>query len=75
MTFAAVGIVWFCFRSLGDLPAALSCLRRSLELSDSLKEHTGDVDVLGEIADVYADLGDYERAGQVNPRLPRIVSL
>jgi len=55
-------------RAAGDLQSALNRLQRCLQLSLELEEYTGDVDVLGEIADVYADLGDYERAGKYYDR-------
>lgn len=49
----------------GDLHGSLGALQDSLGLSVQLSEASGDVDVLGAIGDVYADLGDLERAGQV----------
>ena len=45
---------------------ALKCLKSSLAMSDHLKDHTGDVDILGDIGDIYAEIGDYERAGKVS---------
>eukprot|EP00210_Caulerpa_lentillifera_P009650 g9206.t1 len=53
------------FRSSGESVKALSTLKTCLGLSDRLNDHSGDVDVLGDIGDIYADLGDYERAGKV----------
>lgn len=44
------------------------CLRSltySLELSAQLQDTGRDSDVLGEMADVYTELGDLEKAGQV----------
>lgn len=53
------------YRSSEESVKALSTLKTCLELSDRLDDHSGDVDVLGDIGDIYADLGDYERAGKV----------
>lgn len=50
---------------VGDLPAALEQLESALALSGQLEDHTHDADVFGEIADTYADLGDFESAAQV----------
>lgn len=54
------------FRATGNLVKALKCLRRSLELSEMANDRTGDADVLGDIGDIYAEMGNYERAGNVS---------
>lgn len=51
-------------RAAGDLRGALRELLRSADLSEALGEGSGDADVAGAIADCYADLGDFERAGE-----------
>lgn len=48
----------------GDPAAALQDLHRSMALSQQLGETTGDADTLGELADMYAELGDLETAGR-----------
>lgn len=50
---------------IGDLKSALQQLETALTLSEELGDHSHDADVLGEIADTYADLGDFEQAAQV----------
>ena len=49
----------------GKLERSLKALHQSLELSSKLEEASGDVDVLGAIGDLYTDLGDLEKAGEV----------
>ena len=44
---------------------ALKSLKVSLALSGDLEDHSGDVDTLGDIGDIYTEIGDYERAGKV----------
>ena len=51
-------------RAAGDPRGALRELLRSADLSEALGEGSGDADVAGAIADCYADLGDFERAGE-----------
>lgn len=48
----------------GDPAAALQDLHHSMALSQQLGETTGDADTLGELADMYAELGDLETAGR-----------
>ena len=50
-------------RLLGDRLGAIALLEKVLELSQSLKEYTGDTDALGTIADIYTELGNMEKAG------------
>ena len=49
----------------GEIRSSLEALQESMSLSEQLEDKSGDVDVLGAIADAYADLGDLERAGMV----------
>lgn len=49
----------------GDLRASLTALLSCLTLQSALKEASGTADVLGEIADVYVDLGNLEKAAEV----------
>ena len=51
-------------RKAGDVKGAITMLERVLEISKDLDEFTGDADALGTIADLYTELGDYERAGK-----------
>lgn len=51
-------------RQAGDLRLAIRSLQYCLELSQALDEHSSDSDILGDIADVFTDLGDLEQAGQ-----------
>lgn len=55
--------VVFCLLA-GDPAAALQDLHHSMSLSQQLGETTGDADTLGELADMYAELGDLETAGR-----------
>ena len=56
-------------RAMDDWSNALKSLKQSLALTDKLKDHSGDVEVLGDIGDIYAEIGDYERAGKVTSGL------
>ena len=51
-------------RDARGVRGALRELLRSADLSEALGEGSGDADVAGAIADCYADLGDFERAGE-----------
>lgn len=57
-------IVRTCYLQAGDLRLAIRSLQYCLELSQALDEHSSDSDILGDIADVFTDLGDLEQAGQ-----------
>ena len=46
----------------GNLTAAIKHLERVLILSEEMSEFTGDADAYGSIADVYTDLGEFEKA-------------
>lgn len=50
---------------LGDFAAAVLCLQESMGISATLQEYSGDADSLGELADLYVELGDMERAAEV----------
>ncbi len=54
---------------VGDLNMCLRSLDVSLNLSKEVGDTGRDSDVLGEIADVYTEMGDLEKAGKVNTRL------
>ena len=54
---------------------ALKNLKVSLALSGDLEDHSGDVDILGDIGDIYTEIGDYERAGKVGDTCIFILSL
>jgi tetratricopeptide (TPR) repeat protein len=51
-------------RKVGNLEGALEELRRALSLSEELQDFSLDADIWGEMADTYADLGNYEQAAQ-----------
>lgn len=67
--FIVVDLIWSLEQSLmlqmGDLRGALSQLEEALQLSQQLKDSSHDADVWGEMADTYADLGDFEKAALV----------
>jgi tetratricopeptide (TPR) repeat protein len=50
---------------LEDWDAAIDSLKQALEISEGLKEHSGDVDTLGHLADIYVDKNDLERASKL----------
>lgn len=52
------------------MEGALEELRRALSLSEELQDFSLDADIWGEMADTYADLGNYEQAAQVPPPSP-----
>ncbi|PRW56470.1 FLU chloroplast alternative spliced version l-FLP [Chlorella sorokiniana] len=51
-------------RMQGQLRQAVKHLERVLEISRDIREHVGDADAYGTIADIYTDLGDFEKAAQ-----------
>ena len=51
----------------GRLQDSLDALQRSLGLSSDLEDTSGDVDVLGAIGDTFTELGDLEKAAEVEP--------
>ena len=53
---------------LDDFNMCLRSLTYSLELSAQLQDTSRDSDVLGEMADIYTEMGDLEKAGQVGCR-------
>eukprot|EP01025_Chloroclados_australasicus_P060921 TRINITY_DN7894_c0_g1_i4.p1 TRINITY_DN7894_c0_g1~~TRINITY_DN7894_c0_g1_i4.p1 ORF type:complete len:163 (-),score=29.38 TRINITY_DN7894_c0_g1_i4:306-794(-) len=44
---------------------AVRVLQQALEISEGLEEYSGDVDTLGSLADVYVELGDFEKARDI----------
>lgn len=50
---------------LGQYKDCLGELQAALNYSEDLKDHSHDADILGEIADAYADLGNFEQAAKV----------
>ena len=51
-------------RMQGNNQQAIKYLKSVLELSQKMNEYTGDSDAYGSIADIYADLGDFDRAAK-----------
>ena len=58
-------MVWQCTQ-VGDLKGALRALEQAMALSEEIGDRSHDADVLGEIADTFADMGDFEQAAQVS---------
>ena len=58
-------MVWQCTQ-VGDLKGALGALEQAMALSEEIGDRSHDADVLGEIADTFADMGDFEQAAQVS---------
>eukprot|EP00892_Ulva_mutabilis_P006951 jgi/Ulvmu1/4628/UM002_0359.1 len=52
-------------RSLLDYKSAIHSLNKALKISESIGDSSGDVDTLGMIADVYVEMGDFERAAAI----------
>lgn len=50
---------------LGQYKDCLGQLEAALQLSQELKDHSHDADILGEMADAHADLGNFEQAAKV----------
>ena len=48
----------------GQLPAAISHLKRVLEISREIGDHVGDADAHGTIADIYTDMGQFDKAAK-----------
>lgn len=46
----------------GQLRTAIRHLEQVLEISKAINDHIGDADAYGTIADVYTDLGEFEKA-------------
>ena len=56
------------FREMELFKEALQCLMRVLAVSMAKEEFSGDADVFGEIADLYAELGDLEQSAEYYDR-------
>ena len=56
----------YCVSQVGDFNMCLRSLDVSLGLSKEIGDTGRDSDVLGEMADVYTEMGDLERAGKVH---------
>ncbi len=46
----------------GQYPAAISHLKQVLKISEEMRDHVGDADAYGTIADIYTDMGDFDAA-------------
>ena len=46
----------------GQHREAIKHLRRVLEISNEMSDHVGDADAYGTIADIYTEMGEFERA-------------
>jgi len=51
-------------RLLGEYRTAITHLERVLQISDEVDDHLGDSDAYGTIADIYTEMGDFERAAE-----------
>lgn len=49
-------------RMQGNNQSAIKHLKSVLALSETMKEYMGDADAYGSIADIYADMGDFDQA-------------
>ena len=56
-------------RLVGDTRAALQYYSRVLEVSETVGDHHGDADVCGTLADLYAELNDFDNAAVYYDRL------
>jgi tetratricopeptide (TPR) repeat protein len=52
------------FCAQGNNQQAIKHLKRVLAISEQLEEYTGDADAYGSIADIYADMGEFEKAAE-----------
>lgn len=48
----------------GNNQQAIKHLQAVLAISSELNEYTGDADAYGSIADIYADMGEFEKAAE-----------
>lgn len=48
----------------GQHQTAISHLTRVLEISNEMGDHVGDADAFGTIADIYTDMGDFDKAAE-----------
>ncbi|GMH41343.1 hypothetical protein BSKO_09253 [Bryopsis sp. KO-2023] len=51
-------------RLQGQFRMAISHLERVLEISSEINDHIGDADAFGTIADVYTEMGEFEKAAE-----------
>lgn len=51
-------------RMQGQFSQAIKHLERVLEISSEIRDHVGDADAYGTIADVYTELGEFEKAAE-----------
>ena len=67
------GKSWWCCLQ-GQLPAAVSHLERVLEISGEIGDHVGDADAHGTIADIYTDMGLFDKAAKSYDRYINLMS-
>ena len=48
----------------GQHRTAIQHLQRVLEISSEMEDHVGDADAYGTIADIYTEMGHFERAAE-----------
>eukprot|EP00889_Picochlorum_renovo_P001431 jgi/Picre1/28461/NNA_003865.t1 len=51
-------------RLMGRYQQAIDYLGKVLEISDDTGDHIGDVDAYGTIADIYTEMGEFEKAAE-----------
>jgi len=51
-------------RLMGEYRTAIKHLERVLQISDEVDDHLGDSDAYGTIADIYTEMGDFEKAAE-----------
>lgn len=64
---AVRGLAAAC-RQTGQLRQAIAHLERVLDISRTIGDYVGDADAYGTIADLYTDLGEFERAAEFYDR-------
>ena len=55
-------------RLQGQQQTAIEHLKRVLEISKEVGDHVGDADAYGTIADIYTDMGQFEKAAEYYDR-------
>ena len=61
-------LTYVCHSMQGQYKAAISHLQRVLSISDEIQDEVGNADAYGTIADIYTDMGNFDKAAEFYDR-------
>ena len=72
-TYPVVAVQATAHKMQGNTAGVITDLREALEISQQLKDSSGDVDVYGALADAYVDRGDLEDASKLYDEMSKAI--